>query len=323
MSEPILEVRNLKKHFPVYKGFFRSQVGAVKAVDGIDFSIREGEVVGLVGESGSGKSTAGRAAIRLIEPTEGEIFYRGKNLLEFNRHEMRELRKEVQMVFQDPYASLNPRKTVLEAIGEALLVHGIVKSEEAMRNRVAEVLELIGLTSEAMEKYPHEFSGGQQQRICIGRAVAMNPKLLICDEAVSALDLSVQGQILNLLNDLKKELGLSYLFISHDLSVVRYISDRVVVMYLGKVMEEGPVEEVFTNPQHPYTKLLLSSAPKDHPGKKAAYQKLQGEVPSPLHPPKGCPFHTRCPYAKEECHNPPPKRFGRGEDHSYQCIQET
>jgi oligopeptide/dipeptide ABC transporter ATP-binding protein len=323
MSDPILQVRNLQKHFPIHNGFFRRQVGAVKAVDGIDFTINEGEVVGLVGESGSGKSTVGRAAIRLIEPTEGEIYYRGKNLREFSRKEMREVRKEVQMVFQDPYASLNPRKTVLEAIGESLLVHKFVKSDHEMRDRVAEILELIGLSPEAIDRYPHEFSGGQQQRICIGRAIAMNPKLLICDEAVSALDLSVQGQILNLLNDLKQQLGLSYLFISHDLSVVRYISDRVVVMYLGKVMEQGPVEEVFSNPKHPYTKLLLSSAPKEHPNQKVPYQKLQGEVPSPSHPPKGCPFHPRCPHATQQCQSPPPKKFGRESDHSYQCIQES
>lgn len=321
MSTPLLEVKRLKKYFPVTSGFFRKQIGSIKAVDDISFSIHEGEVVGIVGESGSGKSTAGRAAIRLIEPTSGKINLFGQDLTSLKETSLKEVRLDVQMVFQDPYASLNPRHSIGDSIGEALTYHHLVKSDQERVDRVAEVLELVGLSPDVMDRYPHEFSGGQQQRICIGRAIVMNPKLLICDEAVSALDISVQAQILNLFSELKKKLNLSYLFISHDLSVVRYICDRILVLYLGKVMESGTTKEVFHNPKHPYTQALLSAVPKSHPKEKQRRIKLTGEIPSAANPPTGCPFRTRCPFAKKECQQVPPLKHASA-THSYQCILE-
>jgi len=263
----VLEVKGLKKYFPVCAGVMRHVVDHIKAVDGIDFKIGLGEVVGMVGESGCGKSTAGRAAIRLIEPTAGEVSFQGRNLLALSSSELKEIRTQIQMVFQDPYSSLNPRRTVGDSIGEALVYHGKVQSRKDGDEVVASVLEQVGMSSDAMNRYPHEFSGGQQQRICIGRAIALEPKLIVCDEAVSALDVSVQAQILNLLDELKTTLGLSYLFISHDLSVVRYLCDRVLVLYYGKVVESGSTEELFNNPQHPYTQKLLSAIPKSHPNR--------------------------------------------------------
>ena len=265
MKNVLLEVKGLKKYFPVLSGLLRRQVGNIKAVDGIDFEIAEGEVLGMVGESGSGKSTAARATIRLTEPTAGQVTFQNQDFLALGREKLKEVRRQIQIVFQDPYASLNPRKTIGQSIGEGLLYHGLVTSKEEQTDRVAEVLERVGLSPDGMNRYPHQFSGGQQQRICIGRAIAMDPRLIICDEAVSALDVSVQAQILNLLADLKESLGLSYLFISHDLSVVRHISERVVVMHFGKIVESGSAEEIFHNPQHPYTKKLLAAIPKDHP----------------------------------------------------------
>lgn len=261
----MLEVRNLKKYFPVYAGVFRHQVGEIKAVDGIDFDIRKGEVLGMVGESGSGKSTAGRAAVRLIEPTAGEITFLGQDLLKLTPEEMKGCRKKIQMVFQDPYASLNPRKTIRESIGEPLQFHGLVQSKAEERERVVEILEQVGLSPDVMGRYPHEFSGGQQQRICIGRALALQPELIVCDEAVSALDVSVQAQILNLLAELKERLHLSYLFITHDLSVVRHVCDRVVVMHGGKIVETASVEKLFSDPEASYTKKLLSAIPRQFP----------------------------------------------------------
>lgn len=321
MTKPLLSVKGLKKYFPVLAGFFRRQVATVKAVDDIDFTVHEGEVLGMVGESGCGKSTAGRAAIRLLEPTAGTITFEGENISHFDKHQLTALRRQVQMVFQDPYASLNPRKTVGESIGEALIYHQLVHSTQEKRDRIAEVMISVGLSPDVMDRYPHEFSGGQQQRICIGRAVAMDPKLIICDEAVSALDISVQAQILNLFSDLKEKLGLSYLFISHDLSVVRHLCDRIVVLYLGKVMEEAPADQLFANPKHPYTQALLSAIPIDHPREKKERLLLTGELPSAQNPPSGCPFRTRCPFAQPECAKTPPKRR-LGDGHVYHCILE-
>ncbi len=266
--QPLLEVRGLKKYFPIYSGVFRRQTGSVKAVDGIDFFVNEGEILGIVGESGSGKSTAARATVRLIEPTAGQVSFCGLDFLSLADKQLRSMRKDMQMVFQDPYASLNPRKTIAQSIGEGLLYHDLVKDGSEKEGAIENVLKKVGLLPDAMMRYPHEFSGGQQQRICIGRAIALSPKLVICDEAVSALDVSVQAQILNLLLELKESLNLSYLFISHDLSVIRYLCDRVIVLLEGKVVEEGRVEQVFSDPQHAYTKRLLSSIPVEHPSQR-------------------------------------------------------
>lgn len=258
----LLEVKGLKKYFPIVAGILRHQVGVIKAVDGIDFYLDPGEILGLVGESGSGKSTAARAAIRLIEPTEGTIHFNGADLLALDPTQMKKMRKEIQIVFQDPYASLNPRKSIGESIGEPLFYHGLVKNRQEQQEHVLRILRRIGLSTDTYRAYPHELSGGQQQRVCIGRAIAMQPKLIICDEAVSSLDVSVRAQILNLLLDLKEEYQLSYLFISHDLSVVRHMAKRVMVMYQGKIVESGDTEEVFLHPQNPYTQTLLAAIPK-------------------------------------------------------------
>jgi oligopeptide/dipeptide ABC transporter ATP-binding protein len=325
MKELLLEVKGLKKYFPIISGFFRHQVGSVKAIDDVDFKIHSGEVLGLVGESGSGKSTIGRTLLRLVEPTGGKAIFEGVDLLALDPKAMRLIRTQLQMVFQDPYASLNPRKTVFDSIGESLSYYRIATTVQQQRDMVAEVLKKIGLPSSSMSRYPHEFSGGQQQRICIGRAIALNPKLIILDEAVSALDVSVQAQILNLLSELKQNLGLSYLFISHDLSIVRHISDRVVVLYLGKVMETASTEELFNNPKHPYTQALLSAIPKRDPKEKKQRIVLKGEIPSASNPPSGCPFRTRCPYAQPICAETPPIKVVKDcvtgiDDHIYHCI---
>lgn len=271
MNNNLLEVKGLKKYFPIYTGLFRHHTSDIKAVDGIDFSIPKGKVLGMLGESGSGKSTAARTAIRLIEPTAGEIYFEGKSLMDFSRQDLKKLRKEIQIVFQDPYASLNPRKNIGENIGEALLYHEIVKTKDEQREKVADILKKIGLSPDMMQSYPHEFSGGQQQRICIGRAIALNPKLIVCDEAVSALDVSLQAQILNLLIELKENHHFSYLFISHDVSVVRYISDYVAILYLGKIVEQGGTEEVLESPKNTYTQKLLAAIPALYPQRQRAY----------------------------------------------------
>ncbi|MGH2362557.1 MAG: ABC transporter ATP-binding protein [bacterium] len=300
-GDNILEVRNLVKHFPITKGFIvQRQVGAVKAVDGVTFSIRRGETLGLVGESGCGKTTTGRVILRLMEPTSGEALFEGRNIFKLSKEELRKMRRDMQIIFQDPYSSLNPRMTVGDIIGEPLEIHNLARGKEKLR-RVQELLEVVGLSPYHVNRYPHEFSGGQRQRIGIARALAVNPKLIICDEPVSALDVSIQAQVLNLLQELQKEFGLTYLFIAHDLSVVKHISDRIAVMYLGKIAEIARADEMFENPQHPYTEALLSAVPIPDPGMRRERIILPGDVPSPVNPPQGCRFHTRCLYARESC----------------------
>ncbi|GAV23074.1 ABC transporter ATP-binding protein [Carboxydothermus pertinax] len=315
--QPLLEVKNLKKYFPITQG-----IGPIKgkkwlkAVDDVSFTLYEGETLGLVGESGCGKSTTGRAILRLIEPTAGEVNYRGENILALNRKEMRQKRREMQIIFQDPFASLDPRMTVAEIIAEPLRVF---KYEGNIKKRVEELIEKVGLSRSHRDRYPHEFSGGQRQRVGIARALALNPKLIVCDEPVSALDVSVQAQVINLLEDLQKELGLTYIFIAHDLSVVRHISRRVAVMYLGKIVEYGPAEFIFKSPKHPYTKALLSAIPVPEPSFKKEKIILEGDVPSPINPPNGCLFHPRCPSKKAVCMESLPELYEVEEGYRVRC----
>jgi oligopeptide transport system ATP-binding protein len=307
-KEVLVEVKQLKKHFPIRRGVIRRQVGAVQAVDGLTFDIYKGETLGLVGESGCGKSTTGRTILQLLEPTEGHVLFEGKDLTQLSRGELRQARRDMQMIFQDPYASLNPRMTVGNIVGEPLEVHSIGSSRER-RERVKELLNLVGLNPYFIKRYPHEFSGGQRQRIGVARALATNPSFIVADEPISALDVSIQAQVVNLLDDLKAELGLTYLFIAHDLSMVRYISDRVAVMYLGRIVELSERDEVYDHPLHPYTQALLSAIPIPDPGKEEQRQRLilEGDVPSPANPPQGCRFHTRCPYVTEICREEDPE----------------
>ena len=300
LTQTLVKVENLKKHFPIKGGVLGKTIGEVKAVDGLSFSIYKGETLGLVGESGCGKSTTGRLLLRLLEPSEGEIHFEGKDLRSLSSREMRKMRSEMQMVFQDPFASLNPRHTVEKILEEPLIVHGM-KDKKERKKRVSELLKVVGLSSYHANRYPHQFSGGQRQRIGIARALAVNPKLIIADEPVSALDVSIQAQVLNLLQDLQEEFDLTYLFIAHDLGVVRPISDRVGVMYLGHIVELTDSEELYENPLHPYTQALLSAVPIPDVDYKGERVILQGDVPSPSNPPSGCPFHTRCPKAMPEC----------------------
>jgi oligopeptide/dipeptide ABC transporter ATP-binding protein len=301
-GKPLIEVRDLVKHFPLKQGIiFQKQVGAVRAVDGISFDVREGETLGLVGESGCGKSTTARLITRLLEPTEGSIVYRGDDIAHASRSELKPLRRDMQIIFQDPYSSLNPRKTVGTIIGEPYIIHRLERDEGKRKKHVQELMDLVGLNPEHYNRYPHEFSGGQRQRIGVARAIALKPKLVVADEPVSALDVSIQAQVLNLLADLQERHNLAYLFISHDLSVVRHIADDVMVMYLGRAVEQGPRDAIFNNPQHPYTKALLSATPQPDPQRKRERIVLKGELPSPLNPPSGCTFHTRCPWTFEPC----------------------
>ena len=303
-GENLLELRNLKMHFPIKDGVLRRTVGHVKAVDGVDLAIRKGETLGLVGESGCGKSTLARLVLRLLEPTEGEVLFEGENILSYDRKRMLGVRRNMQIVFQDPYASLNPRMSVGNIVGEPLKTHNVnAGSSSERRKRVQELLEVVGLSPEHYNRYPHEFSGGQRQRIGVARAIALNPRLIICDEPVSALDVSIQAQVVNLLQDLQKEFDLTYVFIAHDLSVVKHISDRVAVMYLGKIVEVADRADLYDRPRHPYTASLLSAIPVPDPRKERARQRvvLTGDVPSPANPPSGCHFHTRCPRAQEYC----------------------
>ena len=293
MEEILLDVKDLKKHYPIKSGIFKKTVGSIKAVDGVSFNIERGRTFGLVGESGCGKTTAGKSILRLIEPTGGEVDFNGTNVLELDRQKLRALRKEFQIIFQDPYGSLNPRMTVHEIIKEPMVIHDEYRGREREK-RVRELMEIVGLAGAYINRYPHEFSGGQRQRIGIARALALNPKLIICDEPVSALDVSIQSQILNLLMDLQREYNLAYLFIAHGLSVVRHISHTVGVMYLGKIVEIGEKNEIFDNPLHPYTKALMSAIPVPDPKVKKTRIILAGDVPSPANPPSGCRFHTRC-----------------------------
>ncbi|MED4753430.1 dipeptide ABC transporter ATP-binding protein [Brevibacillus choshinensis] len=305
MKQPLVEIKNLKKYFPIRKGMFKKTVGHVKAVDGLDFTIFKGETLGLVGESGCGKSTTGRTILQLLSPTEGDVLYEGKNLLDMKGAEMRKLRKDLQMVFQDPYASLDPRLTVGELIAEPLQIHQLYQGKERDR-RVDELLQVVGLHSYHAKRYAHEFSGGQRQRIGIARALALNPKLIVADEPVSALDVSIQSQVINLLQDLQEQFQLTYLFIAHDLSVVKHISDRVGVMYLGRMVELADKNDLYDSPMHPYTKALLSAVPVPNPLIKKERVVLQGDVPSPANPPSGCTFHPRCSECMDICRTEKP-----------------
>ncbi len=324
----LLEVRGLKKYFPVQEKLLSSRRRAVKAVNGIDLTIREGETLGLVGESGCGKTTAGRAILRLIEPTAGEVKFRSARLaskgdqevdvVKASHSQMKLLRREMQIIFQDPYSSLNPRMTVGGILAEPLAIHKLAKGKERQR-RVEEVLAAVGLRREHMRRFPHEFSGGQRQRIGIARALVLDPRLIICDEPVSALDVSIQAQVLNLLEDLQNELNLTYLFIAHDLSVVKHISERVAVMYLGKIVELAPTDDLFTEPRHPYTEALISAVPVPDPDFHTERILLEGDVPSPIDPPPGCPFHPRCRYAEEICREEVPPLHEVSEEHFAAC----
>ncbi|HJQ28253.1 MAG TPA: dipeptide ABC transporter ATP-binding protein, partial [Rubrobacter sp.] len=322
-GEKLLETRNLKMHFPIRAGVLQRTVGHVKAVDGVDLSVRRGETLGLVGESGCGKSTLARLVLRLLEPTEGEVLFEGENILGYDRKQMLGVRRNMQIVFQDPYASLNPRMTVGNIVSEPLKTHNVGEDGSGRKRRVQELLEVVGLNPEHYNRYPHEFSGGQRQRIGVARAIALNPRLIICDEPVSALDVSIQAQVINLLQDLQKEFDLTYVFIAHDLSVVKHISDRVAVMYLGKIVEFADRATLYSRPRHPYTASLLSAIPIPDPHKERERQRvvISGDVPSPANPPSGCHFHTRCPRAQDYCveHEPGLEPQER-EDHRAACF---
>lgn len=318
-STPLLQTRDLVKYYPIRGGVFFKEIEVVKAVDHVSLTIEIGETLGLVGESGCGKSTFGMTVLRLEEPTSGEVLFEGESILSLEPEQMRALRKKMQIIFQDPFSSLNPRKTVSHIIGEPLLIHG-VKNRHERNERVRDLLDVVGLRKEHMRRYPHQFSGGQRQRIGVARALALNPKLIICDEAVSALDVSIQSQVINLLKDLQEKFGLTYLFISHDLSVVKHVSNRVAVMYLGKIVELAESEALYQNPLHPYTQALLSAYPIPDPEIKRERIILKGDVPSPINPPSGCRFHTRCLYAREICSQKEPELKEESTNHKAACF---
>lgn len=318
MSEALIKVENVKKYFPIRTGTFQKITGSVKAVDGISFEIKKGETLGLVGESGCGKSTLGRTIIRLLEKTAGNVYFEDKDLYKANKKELRDLRTQMQIIFQDPYSSLNPRLNVGQIVGESLLDHELCPKSE-VQDRVVEAITKCGLAPYHIRRYPHEFSGGQRQRIGIARALILNPKFVVCDEPVSALDVSIQAQIINLLSELQEQMGLTYLFISHDLSVVKHISHRVGVMYLGTMVELAKKEELYSNPLHPYTKALMSAVPIPDPTLKRNRIILQGDIPSPANPPKGCKFHTRCPYKMDICCEKDPEYKDVGGGHFVAC----
>lgn len=318
-NDGLIVVNNLVKKFPIRGGLLGREVASVQAVQGVSFAIKKGETLGLVGESGCGKSTLGRAILRLIEPTSGEVYYNGQDVLKFSPDELRKIRRKMQIIFQDPFASLNPRMTVGSLIAEPIKIHGLAKGPDITR-RVLKLLDLCGLRAEAINRYPHEFSGGQRQRICIARALAVEPEFIVCDEPVSALDVSIQAQIINLLQDLQKELKLTYLFIAHDLKVVEHISNRVAVMYLGKIAEIAPSEELYKTPKHPYTQALFSAIPMPDPKGKRQRIILQGDVPSPIRIPSGCTFHPRCPIMKENCKASVPALEEKNQQHFASCF---
>lgn len=319
--ENLVEVRHLKKYFPIKSGVFKKTVGYVRAVDDVSFSIRRGHVLGLVGESGCGKSTTGRTLLRLLEATDGQVKFNGKNVFTMSKQETQKLRTRMQIIFQDPYSSLNPRLPVSEIVGEAMLQHGLVSDKKEMMDRVVETIKLCGLFPEQARRYPHQFSGGQRQRICIARALAVKPEFIVCDEAVSALDVSIQSQIINLLKDMQDEFHLTYLFISHDLSVVKFISDDIGVMYLGQIVEMGPKDSIFEKPLHPYTQALLSAVPSFDPSARDRSDRvlLEGDIPSPANPPSGCRFHTRCRYCMEVCRRQTPENIEVEPGHFVMC----
>jgi oligopeptide transport system ATP-binding protein len=320
MSKPLLVVENLVKHFPVKGGLLKRTVGQVRAVDGVSFTIEAGETLGLVGESGCGKSTTGRCILRLIEPTSGKVSFDGKSVTDADREDLRAFARNMQIIFQDPFASLNPRMTVGAIIGEALTIHKLAPTRQAYDARIVDLLETVGLSADHMRRYPHEFSGGQRQRIGIARALAVDPKLIVCDEAVSALDVSIQAQVINLLEDLQEKLGLTYIFIAHDLSVVEHTSDRVAVMYLGRIVEIARAHDLYNSPRHPYTEALLSAVPIPDPTVKRTHIPIAGDVPSPINPPSGCHFHTRCPIAKKGlCDVERPELKTVGDGHAVAC----
>lgn len=318
MAEDLLEVKHLKKYYPIKGGLFGRDIGQVKAVDDISFTVKRGETLGLVGESGCGKSTAGRSLLRLIEPTEGQVLFEGKDVTAMGKEELRKIRRDMQIVFQDPFASLNPRHTVERILEEPMIIHGIGNSKER-KQRILQLLDVVGLNSYHAKRYPHQFSGGQRQRIGIARALAVNPKLIVADEPVSALDVSIQSQVLNLMLDLQKEFQLTYIFIAHDLSVVKHISDRVGVMYLGRIVELTDKDRLYEQPRHPYTQALLSAVPIPDPDVKKERVILQGDVPSPANAPKGCAFHTRCPAVMDVCKTDRPALQDLGDGHFVAC----